>query len=184
MARAVIIGDGPGGLSAALFLARNGIETTVLGKDDTPMHIALLNNYLGLQQTPGRDFQQTARAQVQAAGATLEHTGVARVEKTERGFLVTDEAGEKHAADYLIVASGSARDLAVGLGAQVDDSRGVHVDRDGRTAVDRLYAVGRTTRPYKTQAVIAAGDGAAAALDILSRENEKPMRDWDVAEQD
>lgn len=184
MARAVIVGDGPGGLSAALFLARNGVETIVLGQDDTPMHIALLHNYLGFEEIRGAELQQVARAQVRRAGADLRHTAATALARADGGFVVTDDEGEEHACDYVILASGSKRDLALGLGAEVDGERGLVVDRDGRTAVDGLYAVGRTTRPYKTQAIIAAGDGAAAALDILTRVAGEPARDWDVVEQD
>ena len=34
----IVVGDGPGGLSAALFLARNGQEAVVYGDDKTAMH--------------------------------------------------------------------------------------------------------------------------------------------------
>ena len=45
MATIAIIGDGPGRLSAALFIARAGHEVTVYGADETVMHYAFLNNY-------------------------------------------------------------------------------------------------------------------------------------------
>ena len=44
----IVIGDGPGGLSAALFLAKNGKEVVVYGQDKTAMHWAMLHNYLGI----------------------------------------------------------------------------------------------------------------------------------------
>ena len=50
MASVVIVGDGPGGLSAALFLAKNGQDVTVFGTDDTAMHYAYLYNYLGIPE--------------------------------------------------------------------------------------------------------------------------------------
>jgi thioredoxin reductase len=46
MARVNIVGDGPGGLSAALFLAKNGHEVKVFGQDTTAMNFAYLYNYL------------------------------------------------------------------------------------------------------------------------------------------
>lgn len=51
--------------------------------------------------------------------------------------------------------------------------------RDGRTDVPRLYVVGRTARPKRSQAIISAGDGAAAALDILADLKGSDVQDWD-----
>ena len=53
MADVLIIGDGPGGLSAALFLAKNDMNVTVFGQNKTLMHDAMLYNYLGIPQITG-----------------------------------------------------------------------------------------------------------------------------------
>ena len=45
--------------------------------------------------------------------------------------------------------------------------------------MERVYAVGRLARPTRSQAIISAGDGAAAAIDILSIIQDKPVQDWD-----
>ncbi len=42
-----------------------------------------------------------------------------------------------------------------------------------------VYVVGRSSRPGRSQAIISAGDGAAAAIDILTRENGKTFVDWE-----
>ena len=42
-----------------------------------------------------------------------------------------------------------------------------------------MYVVGRSARPGRSQAIISAGDGAAAAIDILSRERSESFVDWD-----
>jgi thioredoxin reductase (NADPH) len=42
-----------------------------------------------------------------------------------------------------------------------------------------VYAIGRLARPTKSQAIISAGDGAKAAIDILSKLAGKPVQDWD-----
>ena len=42
MADVIIIGDGPGGLSAALFLAKKKMDVLVVGQDKTLMHKAML----------------------------------------------------------------------------------------------------------------------------------------------
>jgi thioredoxin reductase len=50
--------------------------------------------------------------------------------------------------------------------------------------MDRVYAVGRSARPERSQAIISAGAGATAALDILAREAGKNVTDWDSSADD
>ena len=80
----IVVGDGPGGLSAALFLARRQKDVVVIGQDQTAMHFAQLNNYLGVSSVHGSEFQRHAREQVQAAGATLHDDQVTEIEAYEK----------------------------------------------------------------------------------------------------
>ena len=52
----------------------------------------------------------------------------------------------------------------------------METDRNGATAVPGVYVVGRLARPGRSQAIISAGDGAAAAIDILSKEKGRGVR--------
>ncbi|MBT8241986.1 MAG: FAD-dependent oxidoreductase, partial [Acidimicrobiia bacterium] len=79
MTHTIVVGDGPGGLSAALFLAKNGSEVTVYGKDETAMHFAYLHNYLGIDEISGSDFQERAREQATSVGAELHDIRVTSV---------------------------------------------------------------------------------------------------------
>lgn len=180
MADVLIVGDGPGGLSAALFLAKKDQEVVVFGQDKTPMHSAMLYNYLGIPEITGSDFQRQARQQVEGFGARLLDAEAAAVEKTAEGFAVTTAEGERYEGAYLILATGPKRQLAESLGLAMNADRGVDADRDGRTAVENLYVIGWATRPQRIQAIISAGDGAAAALSILSRQAGKDFHDFDV----
>ena len=177
MARVIIVGDGPGGLSAALFLAKNDQDVTVFGTDKTAMNYAHLYNYLGLPEIAGTEFQQVARGQVSALGATLLDEEVSAVAAGE-GFKVKADSGE-HVADYLILTEGKNPELALSLGVAVDESDAIEVDRDNRSSVDRVYVVGRSVRPTRSQAIISAGAGAVAALDSLAREKGSDVQDWD-----
>lgn len=183
MARVVIVGDGPGGLSAALFLAKNGQDTTVFGTDETAMHYAYLHNYLGIPEIHGSEFQEVARGQVSAHGAALRDARVAAIETDAESFVVTTESGESTVADYLVLTEGKAPDLALSLGL-AETEHGVEHDADYRTSVDRVYVLGRAARRHRSQAIISAGAGATAALDILSREAGKDVQDWDTPPQD
>lgn len=174
----LVIGDGPGGLSAALFLAKAKTSVTVLGKDETAMNWAMLYNYLGIEAMTGTDFQVKARAQVHGLGATIRDASVASVAKTDAGFTATLEGGETLTADVLVLSEGKSPKLARSLGCAEGD-HGVTVDDHGLTSVAGVYAVGRMVRPTRSQAIISAGDGAKAALDILSRAEGREVQDWD-----
>jgi thioredoxin reductase len=177
MASVAIIGDGPGGLSAALFLAKNGHDVIVFGTDKTAMHYAYLYNYLGIPEISGTEFQAIARAQVAGFGARLRDEEVTSVEAGER-FLVTSAAGPVE-ADYLILTEGKNPELARSLGLAERAEGGIAYDADYRSSADRVYVVGRSARPERSQAIISAGAGATAALDILAREAGKNVQDWD-----
>lgn len=183
MARVIVVGDGPAGLSAALFCARGGHDTVVYGEDATAMHYADLHNYLGIEQVLGSDFQRTARAQVEAAGATLRGEAVTGIARDGDALVVTTAGGQQR-ADYVVLAGAKpSRRLAEAAGAAIADGA-VVVDGDQRTSVERLYAAGRVVRPSRSQAVISAGQGAAAALDILAREAGEDVTDWDTPDED
>lgn len=177
MASVVIVGDGPGGLSAALFLARNGHDVSVFGTDKTAMNYAYLYNYLGIPEMAGTDFQTVAKRQVLAVGAKLIEEEVDSV-AINGVFTVTSESGEL-SGDYLILTEGKNPELALSLGVQADDNGAIVVDQDNRSSVDRVYVVGRSVRPSRSQAIISAGAGAVAAVDILARESGKDVQDWD-----
>ena len=183
MTTAIVIGDGPAGLSAALFLAKNGVETTVYGKDNTAMHYAELHNYLGMPGIGGTEFQEIARRQVKDKGANLLNAEATAVEKEGDTFRVAAADGSTHTADFVVIAEGKAATIAKALGLEMQDD-GVTVSREYRTAIDGLYVVGRATRTGRSQAIISAGQGATAAIDILSRLKGADFRDFDEPAQE
>lgn len=175
MTRVLIIGDGPGGLSAALFLAKNGMSPVVIGKNDTPMHKALLLNYLGLPRITGTEFQAQARKQVLANGAEIHDLEVKSLTRDGDRFVADCGDGKRYDGKYVILAAG---DKALARAIGVDLSAAPNVDM--KTNVERAYALGWLVRTKKIQAIISAGDGAAAALSILSAEKGSDMHDFDT----
>jgi len=179
MADTIIIGDGPGGLSAALFLARADQDVFVFEQDKTAMHWAQLNNYLGFVSTHGAEFQKFSREQVGAAGATIRDEQISTIEKAREGFAVTTEAGDRLECRHLILSEGEKPRLAQTIGLVKNADGAIPVDENSRSDIPDVYVVGRSTRPGRSQAIISAGDGAAAAIDILSRIAGKAVCDWD-----
>ena len=175
----IIIGDGPGGLSAALFLAKNKLDVVVFGEDKTAMNYALVRNYLGIAEILGTDFQRIARKQVSDFGARMREEHVATITGDAGRWTVTTEGGDTSSAKYLVLSEGKAPKLAKQLGLEFDAATGIATDRNAKTKLEGVYVVGRSARPGRSQAIISAGDGAAAAIDILSREKNESFVDWD-----
>ncbi|AZH26966.1 NAD(P)/FAD-dependent oxidoreductase [Haloplanus aerogenes] len=180
MASVAVVGGGPAGLSAALFTAKNGLDTTVFDTDETWMHKAHLFNYPGIGSIGGSEFVGVARQQVDDFGVDRkqgeEVTGVA---SDGDGFTITTDDRE-YEADYVVLATGADRSLATDLGCATDDDGVVEAGVEMETSVDDAYATGAMVRAEEWQAVISAGDGAAAALNILSKEKGEHYHDFDV----
>ncbi|MFC7098883.1 NAD(P)/FAD-dependent oxidoreductase [Halobaculum marinum] len=179
MTDVAIVGGGPAGLTAALFAAKNGLDATVLDTDGTWMHKAHLFNYPGIGSQDGSVFLETLRDQVDAFGADRQQgVEATAVTETDDGFRVDtdDEAVE---ASYLVLATGAKRTLAEELGCAFDGDV-VDVDVTMETSVEGAYATGAMVRAEEWQAVISAGDGAAAALNVLSKEKGEHYHDFDV----
>jgi len=180
MTDVIVVGGGPAGLSAALFAQKNGLETTVFDTDGTWMHKAHLFNYLGVGSQDGSAFMETARSQVDSFGVNRKQgTEVTNVQQTDIGFEVTT-GDDTQEANYLVLATGANRDLAESLGCDMTDEDTVDVDVTMETSVDDAYATGGMVRAEEWQAVISAGDGAAAALNILTKEKGEHFHDFDT----
>ncbi len=179
MTNVIVVGGGPAGLSAALFTAKNGLDTTVFDTDGTWMHKAHLFNYPGIGSVDGSVFVETLRDQVDDFGVERHDAEVTAVESVDDGFAVS-AADETHEATYVVLATGASRDLAESLGCAFSEDDTVDVGVDMETSVENAYATGAMVRAEEWQAVIAAGDGAAAALNILSKEKGEHFHDFDV----
>jgi thioredoxin reductase len=175
----IVVGGGAAGLSAALFTAKNDLDTAVFDTDGTWLHKAHLFNYLGIESVDGDAFVDTARGQVDEFG-TDRHQGeeVTDVAATDDGFHVTTDA-DQYESRYVVLATGADRDLAESLGCAFDGDV-VDVDVTMETSVADAYATGAMVRDEEWQAIISAGDGAAAALNVLSKEKGENFHDFDT----
>ncbi|MFW6384978.1 MAG: FAD-dependent oxidoreductase [Halodesulfurarchaeum sp.] len=180
MSDVIVVGGGPAGLSAALFTAKNGLDTAVFDTDKTWMHKAHLFNYLGIESIDGSAFVGESRDQVDEFGVDRRQgQKVTGVERTEDGFVVATEDDDLEGT-YVILATGTDRSLADDLGCDFTDEGVVEVDVTMETSVEDAYATGAMVRAEEWQAVISAGDGAAAALNILSKEKGEKFHDFDT----
>jgi thioredoxin reductase len=178
MTDVAIVGGGPAGLTAALFVQKNGLDATVFDTDGTWMHKAHLFNYPGIGSMDGSSYLAVLRSQADSFGVERKQGHEVTDVTAEEGFHVTT-ADNEYEAPYLVLATGANRDLADALGCAFDEDV-VDVDVTMETSVEDAYATGAMVRDQEWQAVISAGDGAAAALNILSKEEGEHFHDFDV----
>ncbi|WP_313695621.1 NAD(P)/FAD-dependent oxidoreductase [Halorarum halobium] len=179
MAHVAVVGGGAAGLSAAMFAAKNGLDATVFDTDASWLHKAHLFNYPGIDSLDGDAYLDVAREQAKRFGAEINQGEEVTAVTDEGDLAVTTEDGE-YDADYVVLATGANRDLAEELGCELTDEGAVDVDVTMETSVDGVYATGAMVRTEEWQAVISAGDGAAAALNVLSRERGEHFHDFDT----
>lgn len=107
------------------------------------------------------------RRKLAARNIRVEHRELRSVEKDGDGLRLIFSEGETVWRRKLFyhLGGGPASNLAEHLGAALDAKRGVETDRRGRSSVQGLFVAGDATRDV-LQAIVAAGEGAAAAVTI------------------
>lgn len=181
MAKVLVIGAGPAGVSAALYARRGGMEVMVISRGPKTGGLAkahLIENYYGLEEPVSGE--ELARRGV--AGA--KRLGVEFIEADVMGLAFNDaftgfyaETGEKKVeADSLILAAGASRSSLAIPGIKEFEGKGVSYC----AVCDAFFYRG------KTVAVIGAGEYAVheartllphAAQVILLTNGEEPPAD-------
>lgn len=105
----IIIGGGPAGLSAAIYLARQKLKTLILTMDvggQTALS-SEIENYLGFESITGMDFIEKCRKQVEKYPEVEIKEGmeVAKIKKNGV-FTVTTTEGESFQSKTVLIASG------------------------------------------------------------------------------
>jgi len=178
--KAVVVGAGPAGLSAAVFAARAGFETTVVEDGSSILRRnAHLENYLGFPAgVNSRLLLDMGREQAERSGAEFATGDVEAVEEDGDGFVIRTD-GDDLSADYVVVASWADASVldAFDLDTTQQGSKTFVETDDGRTGVDGLYVAGRLAgQPHQT--VVNAGHGAKTALSMIHDSDVPFYHDW------
>lgn len=106
----IIIGNGPAGISAALYTLRAGIATTIIASGESALEKAKeVENYYGFPTPiPGPTLLKNGIIQAQRLGAELINSEVVGVQETDGGFTV-ETANASYTCKVLIMASGASR---------------------------------------------------------------------------
>ena len=191
----VVVGGGVAGLSAAVYTARQGLDTLVVDPGGS-----ILRRNARLENFPGFPLGVDARRLLDLLGEQAETAGADRldarvtrvspvdVDEEKSGddapggarFVLATDGSDRICAQHMIAATknevGYLEDLD---GVEIVDPGKTYVDADerGRTGVDGLYAAGRLARkPH--QAAVCAGHGAEVAVTLLEESDEPFYHDW------
>jgi thioredoxin reductase len=197
----VVVGGGVAGLSAAVYTARQGLDTLVVDPGGS-----ILRRNARLENFPGFPLGVDARRlldllgeQAETAGADRLDARVTRVSPVDSDggadgahgrsgddapddtrFVVATDGNDRIGARHVVAATKNEVGYLADLDGVETVDRGksyVDVDERGRTGVDGLYAAGRLARkPH--QAAVCAGHGAEVAVTLLEDAAVPFYHDW------
>lgn len=121
----LIIGNGPAGLSAALYILRAGLSAAIIGKDDGSLAKAeKIENYFGLHMgLTGAELIGAGKKQVVGLGGELINDEVLSV--SWDGHFTIDARSNQYQARAVIFATGSARKTPKIPGLSMMEGKGV-----------------------------------------------------------
>jgi len=148
----LIIGQGPAGLSAAIYTSRAGLDTMILGCDPKVAGDYDIDNYFGFDETiSGRDLIEKGVRQAMRFGAHTECDRVLSIHFEDDGrYLVKTESKEIRACS-IILATGVSRRKPNIPGMDMYEGRGIS------------YCVSCDGFFFKNKQVMVLGEGNYAA---------------------
>lgn len=157
----IIIGKGPAGISAALYLKRAGIDPLVIGKDlgALAQYQTPIENYYGLKENiTGQGLIKDGIHQAEALGITVIDDAVIALTEVENGFTI-ETTTETHHGRVVLLATGKTRQTLSIPGFKTFRGKGISM-----CAMCDGYFYRK-----KSLAIIGCGPYMAKEADILMR---------------
>lgn len=152
----IVIGAGPAGLTAGIYLARGGAKTLILEKEGIGGQIAsspLVENYPGYERISGSELSDLFYEQVQKLGVDIEIDEVVSIKNGEMKKVKTDNS--VYTAKAIIIATG-VKHKVLGLENENDlIGSGIHFC----TTCDGPF--------YKNKIVAVIGGGNTAVINAI-----------------
>lgn len=155
----IIIGKGPAGISAAIYLKRAGLDVLVIGKDYGALTSAdKINNYYGFEHIiSGKELVESGIKQAENLGIEILNQEVVGITKNERFEVKTPDS--TYESNLVLLATGKKRSEIKIPGFGRLKGKGISFC----AVCDGFFFRG------KKLALIGSGDYAAAELEELKR---------------
>jgi thioredoxin reductase (NADPH) len=144
---AIIIGGGPAGLTAGLYLCRGNWRTLLIEKENVGgyiMNVANIENYPGFPEgVVGSELAMEMKSQATKYGLKIERGEVGTIHASPGQKIVTCTNGNSHTAPALVIAGGSVhKKLGVPGEDKFQDNGVIYCGFcDGGQFYDRVLAV-------------------------------------------
>ncbi|MFB6292096.1 MAG: FAD-dependent oxidoreductase [Candidatus Nanohaloarchaea archaeon] len=186
MKTVIVIGGGVAGLQAAVFTAKAGEDTLVLDTDESLVYnTSNIQNLITDDSVAGQELLKRGREKVEEFDGEVKEEEVENVERTGDGFRVVT-AEDEYESEYIVLASAGVHGYMDGLDLEFEDGvEGPYmmdqhvVTDDSNQAAEGVYAAG-LTNTWEYQTSVAIGDGAKAAVNLLTDKYGEPYEDHDT----
>jgi thioredoxin reductase (NADPH) len=185
MRKVVVIGGGVAGLQAAVFTAKAGEETLVLDSGESlVLNTSNIQNLITQDSIAGQEVLRKGKQKLQDFGGEFSEEEVEKLERTDDGFRIETSESE-YETEYVLIASAGNHDF---IEFELEYEDGVegpymmeeHIETDDSNRADEgVYAAG-LANSWEYQTSTAIGDGAKAAVNLLSDLRGEPYTDHDT----
>lgn len=186
MTKITIIGGGLAGLQAGIITAKANEDTLILDTDESLVHnTSNIQNLIGHESIAGQELLKSGKEKLENFNGELKEQKVEKIEKTEEKFQIQTEETTIE-TEYIIIASAGVHDYLEELDLEYEDGvegpymMDKHIKTDDTNkAQEKIYAAG-LANSWEYQTSTAIGDGAKAAVNLLTEIKGEPYTDHDT----
>ncbi len=186
MRTVTVIGGGIAGLQAAVFTAKAGEDTLVIDNGQSLVeNTSNIQNLIGHDSVAGHELLNSGEEKLDEFGAEKKEETVEKLERADEGLrIVTDK--DEYESEYVVIASAGILDyieldeVEFEDGVEGANMMDEHVVTDeSNRAAENIYAAG-LANTWEYQTSIGIGDGAKAAVNLLTDLRGSPFVDHDM----